>query len=162
MPCWMLRVVQHFSNQCSFPLHTVPKKLSSPLLLTPYPEKGCSPTVLTTCTLKFFSSPPFPQPCAHPLLDSSLLFHSTNQLYHIQYPTHTPPYIRLSKMTNQNIFTLKMANAMSAETSNNSQHLTQLTLESWSSAEWYIGVPLWLMIITYTYLSIHTNMVISE
>jgi L-2-hydroxyglutarate oxidase LhgO len=59
-------------------------------------------------------------------LDSSLLFHSTNQHHQIQLATYCLPYIRLPKMSNHYTFTLKMATLMFAETFDNSQHLKQL------------------------------------
>jgi hypothetical protein len=55
-------------------------------------------------------------------MDSSLLFHSTNQHHEIQLTTYCLPYIRLPGMRNHYTFTLKMATARFAETSDNSQH----------------------------------------
>jgi hypothetical protein len=41
-----------------------------------WPRKGHSPTVMTMCTLKNIVVTSVPQPCAHLLLDSSLLFNT--------------------------------------------------------------------------------------
>jgi hypothetical protein len=66
------------------------------------------------------------------LLDSSPLFHSTDQHHQIQLATYCLPYIRLPKMPSYYMFTLKMATAMFAKMLINSQHLTWLIPKSQS------------------------------
>jgi hypothetical protein len=55
---------------------------------------------------------------------------STNQHHQIQLSTYCLPYIRLPKTPNHNMFTLKMATSMSAETLEIFRHSTQLIPES--------------------------------
>jgi hypothetical protein len=59
--------------------------------------------------------------------------HSPTLPIHIP-PVYCLPYIRLQKMPNQYIFTLKMTTAMSAGTLHNFQHSMCIISESWSFA----------------------------
>jgi hypothetical protein len=54
------------------------------------------------------------------LLNSNPLFHSTNQLHHIQCLAHTLPYIMLTKTIKKYTLNLKMVTAIFAKTSDNS------------------------------------------
>jgi hypothetical protein len=64
------------------------------------------------------------------VLASSPLFRSTIQHHQIQLATYCLPYIRLPKMPNHYILTLKMATAIFAETLDNFQHWTLLIPKS--------------------------------
>jgi hypothetical protein len=92
--------------------------------------KSSSLLLLTTCPLKKLFIASFPQPSAHHQLESSLLLRSANQIQHILLIAYFLPYIRLSKVSNQYMFTLKMATAIFAEMLDNFQHLMWLIHES--------------------------------
>jgi hypothetical protein len=56
--------------------------------------------------------------------------HATNQIHHIPLTICCLPYARLQKMPNQHIFTLKMAAAMSAKTTDDFKHSMMFIPES--------------------------------
>jgi hypothetical protein len=79
-------------------------------------------------------------PESHPLvsLNSSHLLCSISHHHEIQFATYYLPHIGLPKTSTHYILTMKMATVVFAETSDNSEHSTQLIAESckctWNSA----------------------------